>query len=170
MELSFNEWLEQPCSETEVKGDEKIGYYIPIEILKSKIKYMEDTFNVVVQYSNFHHFIFNHFDKEQFASGSIEVFINSVRAWGVFNEKVFAKHLVGASTFPLTKYNTFESPNTYYANTLKSLAIRNAFLEYPQFGSLLNNKELSPEPTVINDKKKKIDNKLANTIKSLTTK
>jgi len=168
--MELKQWLQIPCLETEVKGDEKTGYYIPVEFLKSKIKYMEDTFDVVVQYSNFHHFIFNHFDKEQFASGSIEVFINSAGTWGTFKEKVFAKHLVGAYTFPLTKYNTFESPNTYYANTLKSLAIRNALMEYPQFGSLLNNKELSAVPTVSNDKKKKIDNKLANTIKNLATK
>lgn len=165
--MELKQWLQIPCLETEVKGDEKTGYYIPVEILKSKIKYMEDTFDVVVQYSNFQHFIFNHFDKEQFASGSIEVHIQSAAKWGIITDKIFSKRLVGAYTFPLIKYNTFESPNTYYANTLKSLAIRNAFLEYPQFGSLLNNKELSIEPESKKKKTEKVRDSLANTIKSL---
>lgn len=139
--LSIKEWLQIPCLEEDILGDPQTGYYLGILKIREKIKYMEETFNVRVNYSNFHHFMFNRMDKEVFSSGSIEIEI-SEQAFG-FIVPIFNKKLIGAYTFNITDYDNPQDKNEQYAGTTKSLCIGNALSnEYPAFGSLLNRKEL----------------------------
>lgn len=136
MDITLKEWLNIPCLEQDVSGDPQNGYYLGILKIREKIKFMEDTFNVTVNESNFHHFLFNRMDKEVFSSGSIEIEI--IQIIGFFNQK-----LVGAYSFNITDYDNPQDKNEQYAGTTKSLCIGNALgNKYPQFGSLLNRKEL----------------------------
>jgi len=138
--LSLKDWLQLPCLPDEVKGDANTGFYLGIEKIREKIKFMENEFHITVNYGNFRHFLFNRMDKEVFASGSLEVELVEDSNYGL----VFYKKLVGAYSFNIQDYDNHNDRNEQYAGTLKSLCIGNALgNEYPQFGSLLNTQDLT---------------------------
>lgn len=168
MEFTLQQWLDIPCLPEEVLGDEQTGYYLGILKIREKIKYMENIYNVRVNYSNFHHFLFNRMDKETFSSGSIEIEISENKTDNYF-ASFFYKRLVGAYTFNITDYDNAQDKNEQYAGTTKSLCIGNALgNEYPQFGSLLNKKELIK--TIQGKKLSQKENKLNNTLLELARK
>lgn len=125
-ELTVKEWLNTPCLPEEISGDAESGWFLGIEILRKKLKYLEDKFGVLVGYSDFNHLIFNAPDRRSFASGSLNMELKF--------EDGTTKRLVGGATFDLQEY----APNTHFAATLKSLCIGNGLLEYEAFGRSLN--------------------------------
>lgn len=162
MELTLKEWLNLEPLEEEVNGNPHEGYWIDLDKLREKIRYMEVTFKVFVNYSNFRHTMFNTTDKRILSSGTIDVEIISNE--GFFSgERYFEKRLTGGSTFNVDEY-----PDTsYYANISKTLSIRNALLEFPQFGANLNKQEI--KRTVVGKKfLHKTSDKLNDAIKTVT--
>lgn len=131
MTKDLKQWLDQPCATEDLMELTKGIYYMPIGIVKKKIKHMEDKFCVTYLETNFNHFLFNSNQRETIASGSIGITLMQ-------EDKIVAQ-LIGAATFPITYYGE----NTHYAATLESLCIVNAFgAKYPQFGSVLNSTDV----------------------------
>lgn len=127
MTEALKKWLNTPCDESDLLELTKGVFYIPIGIVKKKILYMREKFNVDVFQKNFHHFMFTDAQRVTYASGSKEVII--------YQDKQLINELVGAATFPTGNYGE----NTHYAATLSSLCLVSALAgEYPQFGSHLN--------------------------------
>lgn len=134
MTTELKQWLQSECAKEDLLELKDGVFYMPIGVVKKKIQYMEDTFDVSVLESNFHHFFFNNNQRETIVSGSIEIKIFYKSDIFPFDESLIAQ-LVGTATFPISFYGE----NTHYAATLESLCIVNAFGgKYPQFGSALN--------------------------------
>lgn len=128
MEYTLKEWLQLEPFPGDVIGNIEEGFSIDLEALRNKMRFMEDTFDVIINQSNFHHLLFNGIDKQTYSSGTIEIEI-------LQSGKLF-KRLVGGSTFNILEYAG--ERGSYFANISKTLTIRNAMLHYPAFGANLN--------------------------------
>lgn len=147
-DITFEKWLSLEPLDHEILGDPHTGYYVSLEAIRKKIAYMELKYEVTINYYNFRHLLFNSMDKQTYSSGTIELEI-------IRDGKVF-KRLVGASTHNSVEYDN----NTFFANTSKTLAIRNALLEYPTFGANLNKQEL-----ILTISGKRFDGKTSSAVK-----
>lgn len=144
---TLKEWLNTPCSPEDLipykddAGNVKAGvYYMPVTVVRKKIKFMEDEFEANIDNGIFVHSLYT-FEKKLIATGSAEVSINSTSD----AKDMFWQTLVGAATFYTSRYGD----NTNYAPTLLSLCIVNALgSKYPQFGSEVNSIELEVVPSV----------------------
>lgn len=168
MTTELKQWLYTECVKEDLLELKEGVYYMPIGVVKKKIQQMEDTFDVSVLESNFHHFFFNNNQREAIASGSIVITITQRDEEG---QLIIIAQLVGAATFPVSFYGE----NTHYAATLESLCIVNAFGgKYPQFGSALNKFDVvAADKSLATVPKQKIDkeiNKLFEQVKKKLSK
>lgn len=114
-------FLYTPCPLEEVQTDENGGQYLPIELVKKKLEWLEEYFGLRVWQSDFRH-KFQPWNKDLIVSGSLTIEFADFR-------------LVGAATFPASRFGA----NKHYAPTLRSLCVTNALSwRFPAFGSQLN--------------------------------
>jgi hypothetical protein len=114
-------FLYTPCPLEEVQTDENGGQYLPIEVVKRKLEWIEEYFGLRVWQSDFKH-EYQPWNKELIVSGSLTIEFLDFR-------------LVGAATFPASRFGA----NKHFAPTLKSLCVTNALSwRFPAFGSQLN--------------------------------
>lgn len=160
MEKTLIEWLRSPCHEidTEIIDHKKNISYVPWPVVARKIREMEDQFKVTVNFYDGQTWAINTVipAKDTLWNGSIRVEIVGDN---------FFKSIVGAYTFSTGQYPL----NFHYSNTVKSLAIVNAFSSnFEQFGYGLNNgtdnkdplKEMKESNIMVNDGKDKVSNSI----------
>lgn len=133
---TIKEWLRIPCKEEETLQLSSGARYMPIDIVRGKLRFLEDTYLAKINYSKL--VITPHTDssKETRYSGTIHI---EITADG------FSKSLVGGATFGIKEYGE----NCHYAAICKSLATVNALsTEYEAFGKDLNKEFIEPQVVV----------------------
>jgi hypothetical protein len=167
-QLSLTDWLAQKPLPEEVKFNEDGSSYIPVEYIKPKLNYLSPNWSS----TNFKHNFYNTPDGKLWCSASIELHIGYMVDLRTDEGKSLAvapllqnvsRTLSGAATFDVQKYY----PNTNWGQTALSLSIVAAAKELGDFFGKSLNKEMLTVPTVIEGKKDKKSDKLANTIKNL---
>ena len=137
--MTLREWLQIPCSANDLlpvpqeRGG--TGFYMPIVVVKRKIRLMETDFRTKLNQMEFRHLLFSNLKNETFASGSInlQMVAQGIKE-GNYVPDPEITYLIGAATFNTQHYEQ----NGHWAATLKSLCIINALSDFPQFGSLAN--------------------------------
>jgi hypothetical protein len=133
--MSLEEWLDTPPLPEEVRGDATNGFYLGIDRVKAKIRWMEKNFGVVVhQGSMRHNMLHDPVTKQTYSSATLEI--------EIWKDGALLRRVAGASTINIADYN-HGAQGEYYANINKSLAICNAMLAFEQFGASLNREEVA---------------------------